>query len=298
MPKQKMFSAAIAIALGAAAWGTTTSAEAAIPACGSATVAFVKQIDGSSESVRIKRAGSEDSLSVFAPLCEGDVVSLKTASDRVVLGVAGSSGPNEIRGPKSYTVGPASTGSQSISELIEGRLLPLGDRLVGQGLARSGGEFGFGLLDLETESAQIKSGFRPLWVGWTGGQAPYELLVLDPTDRIFATQTLSDTSTTLPARTITPGRYTIVVKDAYGRTRQTFFDAVEDVPATSAPSVPAWMGEDTAVMLAAFCVAAEDPYVWSYEAAQQISGAKDTGLDREAALALIGGGDSDALCPR
>eukprot|EP00439_Symbiodinium_sp_Y106_P087868 s1_g404.t1 len=227
-----------------------------------------------------------------------DVVSLKTASDRVVLGIAGNSGPNEIRGPKSYTVGPASTGSQSLSELIEGRLLPLGDRLVGQGLARSGGEFGFGLLDLETESAQIKSGFRPLWVGWTGGQAPYELLVLDPTDRIFASQTLSDTSTTLPARTITPGRYTIVVKDAYGRTRQTFFDAVDDVPEASPPSVPAWMGEDTAVMLAAFCVAAEDPYVWSYEAAQQISGARDAGLDRDAALALIGGGDSDALCPR
>lgn len=298
MPKQNLFSAAVAIAIGAAAWGPTTSAEAAIPACASATVAFVKQIDGSTESVRIKRGGAEDSLSVFAPLCEGDVVSLKTASDRVVLGIAGSSGPNEIRGPKSYTVGPASTGSQSLSELIEGRLLPLGDRLVGQGLARSGGEFGFGLLDLETESAQIKSGFRPLWVGWTGGQAPYELLVLDPTDRIFASQTLSDTSTTLPARTITPGRYTIVVKDAYGRTRQTFFDAVDDVPDASPPSVPAWMGEDTAVMLAAFCVAAEDPYVWSYEAAQQISSARDAGLDRDAALALIGGGDSDALCPR
>jgi len=45
-------------------------------------------------------------------------------------------------------------------------------------------------------------------------------------------------------------------------------------------------------------VAAEDPYVWSYEAAQQISAAKDAGLDREAALALIGGGDADALCPQ
>jgi len=298
MPKQKTTKTAMVLALGAAAWMSATTAQAAIPACGSATVAFVKQIDGGSDSIRINRAGSEASLAVFSPLCEGDVVSLKSASDRVVLGIAGNSGPNEIRGPKSYTVGPASTGSQSISELIEGRLLPLGDRLVGQGLARSGGEFGFGLLDLETESAQIKAGFRPLWVGWSGGQAPYELLVLDPTDRIFATQTLSDISTTLPARTIVPGRYTIVVKDAYGRTRQTFFDAVADVPSATPPAIPAWMGEDTAIMLAAFCIAAEDPYVWSYEAAQQINAARDAGLDREAALALIGGGDSEALCPR
>jgi len=274
------------------------SAQAAIPACASATVAFVKQIEGSGESVRIQRAGSEDTLKVFSPLCEGDVLSLKSASDRVVLGIAGNSGPDEIRGPKSFTVGAASTGNQSISELIEGRLLPLGDRLVGQGLGRSGGEFGFGLLDLETESAQIKAGFRPLWVGWSGGQAPYELLVLDPTDRIFASSTLSETTTILPARTIDPGRYTIVVKDAYGRTRQTFFDAVDDVPAAAPPAIPAWMGEDTAIMLAAFCVAAEDPYVWSFEAAQQINSAKDAGLDREAALALIGGGDSEALCPR
>lgn len=298
MQKKTMASTFIAVAIGGAIMFSAPQANASVPACSSATVAFVKQIDGSNDSVRIQRAGSEGALSVFSPLCEGDVLSLKTASDRVILGIAGNSGPNEIRGPKSFTVGAASTGNQSLSELIEGRLLPLGDRLVGQGLGRSGGEFGFGLLDLETESAQIKAGFRPLWVGWAGGQAPYELLVLDPTDRIFASSTLSETTTTLPARTIDPGRYTIIVKDAYGRTRQTFFDAVEDVPTSSPPAIPAWMGEDTAVMLAAFCIAAEDPYVWSYEAAQQINAAKDSGLDRDAALSLIGGGDSEALCPR
>jgi len=298
MQKKRTHSVAAALTLAGGLLFGTTAANASVPACSSATVAFVKQIDGSNDSIRIQRGGAEAALSVFSPLCEGDILSLKTTSDRVVLGIAGNSGPNEIRGPKSFTVGAASTGSQSISQIIEGRLLPLGDRLVGQGLGRSSGEFGFGLLDLETESAQIKAGFRPLWVGWSGGQAPYELLVLDPTDRIFASSTLSETATILPARTIDPGRYTIVVKDAYGRTRQTFFDAVEDVPSTTAAAVPDWMGEDTAVMLAAFCVAAEDPYVWSYEAAQQISAAKDAGLDREAALALIGGGDADALCPQ
>lgn len=298
MRKRTTAKAIALLTVGAAAWAATGPASAAIPSCGSATVAFVKQVDGAAESVRIQRAGSEDALKVFSPLCEGDVVSLKSASDRVVLGIAGSSGPSEIKGPKSYTVGPASTGSQSLSELIEGRLLPLGDRLVGQGLGRSGGEFSFGLLDLETESAQIQAGFRPLWVGWTGGQAPFELLVLDPTDRVFASSTLSEQSTTLPARTIDPGRYTIIVKDAYGRTRQTFFDAVETVPASTPPAVPAWMGEDTAIMLAAFCVAAQDPYVWSFEAAQQLDAAQDAGLDRDAALALISAGDSDALCPR
>jgi hypothetical protein len=298
MQKTTMLRATFALTFSAAMMTGLSTAQASLPACSSATVAFVKQIDGSNESVRVQRSGSEDALKVFSPLCEGDVLSLKSASDRVILGIAGNSGPNEIRGPKSFTVGAASTGNQSISELIEGRLLPLGDRLVGQGLGRSGGEFGFGLLDLETESAQIQAGFRPLWVGWTGGQAPYELLVLDPTDRIFASSTQSETSTTLPARTIDAGRYTIVVKDAYGRTRQTFFDAVDDVPETTVPSVPAWMGEDTAIMLAAFCVAAEDPYVWSYEAAQQINAAQDAGLDRSAALSLIGAGDSDALCPR
>ncbi len=298
--KQLSFAVSGAVALGAIATGfvaPTTPAQAAVGACTTPTVAFVKDVQGSEDSVRISRGGAEGPLGVFSPLCEGDVLKLGSSADRVVVAVAGASHPREFRGPSSQTIGGAETASQSVSEIIEGRLLPLGDRMVAQGLGRSAEEFTFGLLDLEAESAQIKSGFRPLWVGWTGGQAPFELLVLDPEDRIFASTTLSDKSTTIAAREIVPGRYSIVVKDSFGRTNQTFFDAVEQAPPAPEVEAPTWMGEDTAAMFSAFCVASEDPFTWSYEAAQILNQASDNGLDRDAALALLASGDTAALCP-
>jgi len=274
-----------------------TPAWAAIGPCKSPTVAFVKDVQGKDDSVRISRDGAEGPLGVFSPLCTGDVIKLGSSADRVVVAVAGASGPREFRGPSTQTIGSAETGSQSVSEIIEGRLMPLGDRMVAQGLGRSADEFGFALLDLEAESAQIRAGFRPLWVGWTGGQAPFELLVLDPEDRIFASTTLSDTSTTLAARDIVPGRYSIVVKDSFGRTKQTFFDAVDTAPPAAQVDAPTWMGADTAAMFSAFCVASEDPFTWSYEAAQILNQASDNGLDRDAAIALLASGDTAALCP-
>lgn len=288
-----------AASLMALAGGITapTEALAAIAPCTSPTVAFVKDVQGKEDSVRIERNGAEGALGVFSPLCTGDVIKLGSSADRVVIAVAGAAGPRELRGPSSHTIGNAETGAQSVSEIIEGRLMPLGDRMVAQGLGRSAEEFGFALLDLEAESAQIKAGFRPLWVGWMGGQAPFELLVLDPEDRIFASTTLSDTSTTLSARDILPGRYSIVVKDSFGRTKQTFFDAVETAPPAPAVEAPTWMGADTAAMFSAFCVASEDPFTWSYEAAQILNQASDNGLDREAAIALLASGDTAALCP-
>ena len=298
--KQLSFAVSGAVALGAVATGfvvPTLPAQAAVGPCSTPTVAFVKDVQGSDDSVRIARGGSEGPLGVFSPLCEGDVLKLGSSADRVVVAVAGASHPREFRGPSSHTIGGAETASQSVSEIIEGRLLPLGDRMVAQGLGRSAEEFTFGLLDLEAESAQIKSGFRPLWVGWTGGQAPFELLVLDPDDRIFASTTLSDKSTTIAAREIVPGRYSIVVKDSFGRTNQTFFDAVETAPPAPEVEAPNWMGRDTAAMFSAFCVASEDPFTWSYEGAQILNQASDNGLDREAALALLASGDTAALCP-
>jgi hypothetical protein len=298
--KQLSFAVSGAVALGAVATGfvvPTLPAQAAVGPCSTPTVAFVKDVQGSDDSVRIARGGSEGPLGVFSPLCEGDVLKLGSSADRVVVAIAGASHPREFRGPSSHTIGGAETASQSVSEIIEGRLLPLGDRMVAQGLGRSAEEFTFGLLDLEAESAQIKSGFRPLWVGWTGGQAPFELLVLDPEDRIFASTTLSDKSTTIAAREIVPGRYSIVVKDSFGRTNQTFFDAVETAPPAPEVEAPTWMGKDTAAMFSAFCVASEDPFTWSYEAAQILNQATDNGLDREAALALLASGDTAALCP-
>ncbi len=298
--KQLSFAVSGAIALGAVATGFVAPAGpayAAVGPCSTPTVAFVKDVQGSDDSVRIARGGSEGPLGVFSPLCEGDVLKLGSSADRVVVAIAGASHPREFRGPSSHTIGGAETASQSVSEIIEGRLLPLGDRMVAQGLGRSAEEFTFGLLDLEAESAQIKSGFRPLWVGWTGGQAPFELLVLDPEDRIFASTTLSDKSTTIAAREIVPGRYSIVVKDSFGRTNQTFFDAVETAPPAPEVEAPTWMGKDTAAMFSAFCVASEDPFTWSYEAAQILNQASDNGLDRDAALALLASGDTAALCP-
>ncbi|MEQ8746043.1 hypothetical protein [Pyruvatibacter sp.] len=297
---QLNLAASSALVLGAFIAGTVatgTRAHAAVGPCSTPTVAFVKDVQGSDTSVRISRNGAEGALGVFSPLCEGDVLKLGSSADRVVVAVAGASGPREYRGPSSHTIGGAETASQSVSEIIEGRLLPLGDRMVAQGLGRAAEEFTFGLLDLEAESAQIRSGFRPLWVGWIGGQAPFELLVLDPEDRIFASTTLSDTSTTIAARDIVPGRYSIVVKDSFGRTNQTFFDAVETSPPAPDVATPTWMGTDTAAMFAAFCVASEDPFTWSYEAAQILDQATDNGLDRDAALALLASGDTAALCP-
>lgn len=288
----------IAAAAGIGALATTGQAAASVKPCTTPTVAFVKDVQGAEDSVRISRGGSEGPLTVFSPLCEGDTLKLGSSADRVVIAVAGAAGPRELRGPGSHSIGGSETGGQSVNEIIEGRLMPLGDRMVAQGLGRSGEEFGFGLLDLEAESAQIKSGFRPLWVGWVGGQAPFELLVLDPEQRVFASTTLSDKSTTLAARQIGPGRYSIVVKDSFGRTKQTFFDAVENDPPAVPVDTPSWMGDDTRAMFVAFCVAAEDPFTWSYEAAQVLDRANDTGLDREAALALLASGDTAALCPR
>lgn len=279
------------------AFGAQATMAAPIKPCSSATVAFVKSIKGDPANVTISRAGEVAPLTPFSPLCKGDVLTLKTATEAVVLGVAGNPGPSEVAGPTKYTVGPANTGADSVSEVLQDRLMPLGNRTIGQGLGRSGEPFEFGLLDLETESARIKAGNRPLWIGWNGGQGPYELTVTGEAGQSLVSQTVDGNAITLPAMDIAPGHYSIAVKDSNGRTRQTSFEAVTEIPAGPSVDVPSWMGADSGVMLSAFCVAAEDPYTWSFEAAQQLASAPDAGLDKQSALALISSGDSATLCP-
>ncbi len=291
--KQLLLSAVVAFT----ALGAGQGVAGPVKPCSTSTVAFVKSIKGEPANVLLARAGDEAQLSAFAPLCQGDVLTLKTGAETVVLGIAGSPGPKEVAGPTTYTVGGAVTGAEAVSEVIQDRLLPLGDRTVGQGLGRASDPFEFGLLDLETESARIKAGNRPLWVGWYGGYAPFELTVTGPSGAPVASQPVSGQNILLPASDISPGRYTISVKDANGRTRETSFEAVTDVPPVATVDAPAWMGADSEAMLVAFCVAAEDPYTWSFEAAQQLASAPDAGLDRQTALALIGSGDVAALCP-
>lgn len=290
--KKLLLSTAIAFA----AFGAQTTLAAPIKPCTSATVAFVKSIKGDPSNVMIARAGQEAPLTPFSPLCKGDVLTLKTASETVILGVAGNPGPNEVAGPVKYTVGPANTGAESVSEVLQDRLMPLGNRTIGQGLGRSGEPFEFGLLDLETESARIKSGTRPLWIGWNGGQSPFELSIIGPTGPV-ANKHVEGNAVTLPASDYAVGRYNVSVKDANGRRRVTTFEAVSETPAGPDVEVPSWMGADAGVMLSAFCVAAEDPYTWSFEAAQQIESAPDAGIDRQSALALISSGDTETLCP-
>ena len=288
-----LFSGALAVALLSANGAFAGS----IKPCSTATVAFVKSIKGDPAKVTLTRGSGQAQLKPFSPLCQGDVVKLASADESVILGVAGS-GPSTIAGPAQYKVGPAQTGAQSVSSVIEDRLLPLGDRTVGQGLARSGTDpFEFGLLDLESESARIKAGNRPLWVGWSGGFAPFDVTVTGPSGQTVVQKTLSETSFVAPATDLTPGRYTIAVKDHNGRTRKTAFEAVADTPTPKKINVPDWMGPDSGVMFSAFCVAAEDPYTWSYEAAQEIASAPSDGIDRNSAVALIAAGDPATLCP-
>ena len=275
----------------------SSGAAAAIAPCSSATVAFVKSIKGEGTNVVLARGGEEAQLAPFSPLCTGDVLKLKTADEAVVLGLAGSTAPAEVVGPVAYNVGPASSGGEALTEVLEDRLLPLGERTIGQGLARSADPFEFGLLDLETESAQIGAGHRPLWVGWAGGKPPFDMTVTGPSGQTLEMRALEANDYLFPASDIELGRYSVSISDANGRTRETGFEAVSDVPEVATVSVPAWMGADSGAMLKAFCVAAEDPYTWSFEAAQQLAAAPDAGLDRETALALIGSGDTVALCP-
>ena len=274
-----------------------SGAAAAIAPCSSATVAFVKSSKGDGGNVMLARGGEEAQLTAFAPLCTGDVLKLKTSNEAVVLGIAGSTAPAEVVGPVAYNVGPGSAGGEALTEVLEDRLLPLGERTIGQGLARSADPFEVGLLDLETEAAQIGSGNRPRGIGWAGGQAPFEVKVTGHSGQTFEMTALETNDYVFPATDIEPGRYSVSVSDANGRTRETGFEAVTDVPEVTTVAIPAWMGADSGAMLKAFCIAAEDPYTWSFEAAQQLAAAPDAGLDRETALALIASGDTAALCP-
>ena len=288
-----LFSTSLALAL----LGANTAFAGSIKPCSSATVAFVKSIKGDPAKVTLTRGSDQAQLKPFSPLCQGDLVKLASADESVILGIAGA-GADTISGPAQYKVGPAQTGAQSVSQVIEDRLLPLGDRTVGQGLARSGTDpFEFGLLDLESESARIKAGNRPLWVGWSGGFAPFDVTVTGPSGQTVVQKTLNETSFVAPATDLAPGKYTISVKDHNGRTRKTTFEAVTDAPTPEQVNVPDWMGPDSGVMFSAFCVAAEDPYTWSYEAAQEIAAAPSDGINKDSALALIAAGDPATLCP-
>jgi hypothetical protein len=135
---------------------------------------------------------------------------------------------------------------------------------------------------LVAPQTNLVAGQRELFLGWTGGAAPFSVQLLDSRDgrEVASISKLNAHSVFLPAAALEPGQYTLWVRNRAGhRIEGIREDALMVLPQDALPALPPvlrspGLTEEARTLFYADYLAALDDGRWTLEALQQVAGLK------------------------
>ncbi len=238
------------------------------------------------DKTAIVRSGRELAPKLMMPLYDGDVVFLRDQASRVTVEV-GDGDRVEIGGGHSrYEIkGEIATGDDAwaiisaITEILGGEdTEQVPENMVAKGVG--------GALKLPMAVPGpnfLMRGERKLWLAWTGGKAPFKVIVeVDGRARVFDAIREREFTVDVPAGD--HKRFEIIIKDtANGLSRTTFRfrDRIPDPPETLTGAAP---GETTSALAHAAFLTTIHEGDWTVEAAQLLH---RRAREDEAAAALL-----------
>lgn len=238
------------------------------------------------DTTAIVRDGREMAPRLMMPVYDGDVVFLRDRESRVTVEVG--DGDRIVIGGElaRYDVkGEIATGDDAwailsaISEILGGEnneQVP--DNMVAKG---DGGAL---KLPMAVPGPNfLARGERGVWLAWTGGKAPFKVIVeVDGRTRVFQSIRQREFTVDVPAGD--PKRFEVVLKDAANGLSRTIFrfrDRIPEPPETLASAAP---GDTTSVLAHAAFLTTIHEGDWTVEAAQLLH---RRGRSDKAAAALL-----------
>ena len=135
---------------------------------------------------------------------------------------------------------------------------------------------------LVAPQTNLVAGQRELFLGWTGGAAPFSVQLLDARDgrEVASITKLNTHSVFLPATALEPGQYTLWIRNRAGhRIEGIREDALVVLPPDALPAMPpvlrsSGLTQEARTLFFADYLAALDDGRWTLEALQQVAGLK------------------------
>jgi len=259
-------------------------------ACDGAGV--ITRIEGRPQDVIISRTEAGQATVVNRPrvlevVCRGDVVHVVSPT-YVVLAIDGA-GPVRVDPKTPYTI-PSRSGAPTMAgnayRNLADNVMPDMKRLAWNvRLKGAGDDFGFALPSLVGGGQKIQAGQHALLVRLVGGTAPYRVELTGGATSI-ALQTSDSHAVLLPRADLTPGAYTLKIRDSTPRELEATFTVV-DTPPPADTDYAGLSDPEIRIAAAASDLARNAPEVWSFEAEQQLAAAPANGLDRDKVYELI-----------
>jgi hypothetical protein len=212
------------------------------------------------DKTAIVRDGQELVPKLMMPLYAGDVVLVRDPASRIGLEV-GAGGRIEVAASARYEVkGEIPTGKDAL------RVITAVAGILGGGEAKTDG----GALKLPMAvpgpNFLVKGG-RKLWLAWTGGKAPFKLIVdVDGRAQPFPGIAARQFELQIPAKSV--NRFNVTIRDSAGGTARVTFRFRDLLPEMPRALKDAGPGESVDALLLAAWLTTRHEGDWSVEAAQ------------------------------
>ncbi|MCB1377658.1 MAG: hypothetical protein KDK89_04720 [Alphaproteobacteria bacterium] len=239
------------------------------PAPAGYVVAVALQGEDSHHVANVVREGAERSAKLMMPLYAGDVVFVRDPASRIDIELGGGErvtlGGNVMRHDVAGEI-DTEDDTWSIIAAIGGILGGDKEQTAPDNMVAKGDEATLAIPMGRRSGNLVLSDQRLLWLGWTGGEAPFTLRVSGVGSVIESTE--RQASVALPA--VTGDGFSIELADSRGYRTSIRFRTVEALPEVP-PNVTGQHVPDLRDLAAAAWLSGQDDGAWVIAAAQVLS---------------------------
>jgi hypothetical protein len=248
-------------------------------------VGYIEQLAGNLEDFSIERRGSAVPLALLLPLHVGDRLIVRGAGSMALLQCGNRS--LRVTERDSPFVVPPVTAPPNFLTRLGSLLMEVGSRLTTQqaktvtkvSTSSRGEEIPLAIPLLHDRMNQIPRNGAALYLGWTGGVPPYDLLLLPQVAgsvELVHLKGLEEPRVAVPlASALSPGFFRVEVTDNDGTIVRGTFEVVETMPSLSVAGDVGLQDNDLPVPLHAVMTAdvwaQRNPAQWSLHAYQTVA---------------------------
>lgn len=243
-------------------------------------IAWINNIEGESDSIRLLRQGHSDPVKPFTTLRAGDQLQIGDSRSAVIIGTPDGKSRRIGAAQSPFTIsspGNAPSVQGNVFKWVSG-LFPLGAKkettLALSSLSTRGGNGAPLAVPYLVRRFMIEARTRSLYLSWSGGTPPFRLRLVRQADgkEVMAFAGIGERHVLAPRREFADGDYLLEISDAADNV---FEDLLRAVPAANLPAFPEAAGltgldPHTARIIEASWLGTTENGRWVIEAMQRL----------------------------